>query len=50
MLSPVGKPVPTRTVALAWRVSSPRPKVIDVIITAMRDCNLSYVKYLEIRN
>lgn len=39
-----GNPVPTRTVALAWRVSFPRPKVIDVINTAIRDCNLSCVK------
>jgi LysR family hydrogen peroxide-inducible transcriptional activator len=37
-------PAPTRTVALAWRVSFPRPKVIDVINTAVRDCNLSCVK------
>lgn len=37
-------PVPTRTVALAWRVSFPRPNVIDVINTAVRDCNLSCVK------
>jgi LysR family hydrogen peroxide-inducible transcriptional activator len=38
------KPVPTRTVALAWRVSFPRPKVIDVINKAVRKCNLSCVK------
>ena len=38
-------PVPSRTVALAWRVSFPRPKVIDVINTAVRDCNLSCVKF-----
>lgn len=41
------KPIPTRTVALAWRVSFPRPKVIDVINTAVRDCNLSCVKYVR---
>lgn len=40
-------PVPTRTVALAWRVSFPRPKVIDVINAAVRDCNLSCVKHLR---
>ena len=40
-----GSPAPTRTVALAWRVSFPRPKVIDVIAQAMRDCNLSCIKY-----
>jgi LysR family hydrogen peroxide-inducible transcriptional activator len=38
-------PAPSRTVALAWRVSFPRPKVIDVISTAIRDCNISCVKY-----
>lgn len=37
-------PAPTRTVALAWRVSFPRPKVIDVINKAVHDCNLSCVK------
>ncbi len=37
-------PVPKRTVALAWRVSFPRLKVIDVINKAVRDCNLSCVK------
>lgn len=41
------KPIPTRTVALAWRVSFSRPKVIDVINTAVRDCNLSCVKYVK---
>ncbi len=38
-------PVPHRTVALAWRVSFPRPRVIDVLIEAVRGCNLSCVKY-----
>jgi LysR family hydrogen peroxide-inducible transcriptional activator len=37
-------PVPTRTVALAWRVSFTRPKVINVINDAIRACNLSCVK------
>jgi len=37
-------PVPSRTVALAWRVSFPRPKVIDAIHQAVNDCNLSCVK------
>lgn len=37
-------PIPTRTVALAWRVSFTRTKVIDVINKAIRDCNLSCVK------
>jgi len=40
-------PAPTRTVALAWRVSFPRPKVIDVINKAVRDCNLSCVKFTK---
>ena len=40
-------PVPTRTVALAWRASFPRPRVIDVINSAIRDCNLSCVKLLK---
>ena len=38
-------PAPSRAVALAWRVSFPRPKVIDVISKAIRDCNISCVKY-----
>jgi LysR family hydrogen peroxide-inducible transcriptional activator len=40
-------PVPQRTVALAWRVSFPRPKVIDVLNEAIRKCNLSCVKYIK---
>jgi len=42
-----GNPMPTLTVVLAWRVSLPRPKVIDVINTAVRDRNLSCVKYVR---
>jgi LysR family hydrogen peroxide-inducible transcriptional activator len=34
-------PVPSRTVALAWRASFPRPKVIDALTAAIRGCNLS---------
>jgi LysR family hydrogen peroxide-inducible transcriptional activator len=37
-------PEPRRTVALAWRVSFPRPKVIDLIQRAVHDCHLSCVK------
>jgi LysR family hydrogen peroxide-inducible transcriptional activator len=37
-------PIPTRTVAIAWRVSFPRPKVIDVISKSIRACSLSCVK------
>jgi LysR family hydrogen peroxide-inducible transcriptional activator len=39
-------PVPSRTVALAWRVSFTRPKVIDLISNAVNGCNLSCVKQL----
>ncbi len=38
-------PTPSRTVALAWRVSYPRSKVIDVVNAVVRDCNLSCVKH-----
>ncbi len=38
------RPVPSRTVALAWRVSFPRPKVIDAISAAISDCSLSCVE------
>ena len=37
-------PVPSRTVALAWRVSFPRPKVIDIINASVGECHLSCVK------
>jgi LysR family hydrogen peroxide-inducible transcriptional activator len=30
-------PAPTRTIALAWRASFPRPKAIDVLTDALRD-------------
>jgi LysR family hydrogen peroxide-inducible transcriptional activator len=40
-------PIPTRTIALAWRVSFTRTKVIDVINKAVRDCNLSCVKHIK---
>ncbi|MCG6939274.1 MAG: LysR family transcriptional regulator [Gammaproteobacteria bacterium] len=39
-------PIPSRTVALAWRVSFTRPKVIDIITSAVNECNLSCVKLL----
>lgn len=41
------KPIPTRTVALAWRVSFPRPKVIDALKKAVHDCNLGCVKNIR---
>lgn len=37
------KPVPSRQVALAWRLSYTRPKVIDAITRAVKACNLSCV-------
>jgi len=37
-------PVPTRQVALAWRTSFPRPKVIDVLQTAIAAAQLSCVR------
>jgi len=41
--------VPSRTVALAWRVTFPRPKAIDVVESAIAQCNLSCVKRLPSR-
>jgi len=41
--------VPSRTVALAWRVTFPRPKAIDVVENAIAQCNLSCVKRLPSR-
>lgn len=40
-------PAPTRTIAIAWRTSFPRPDAIDVISQAIHDCNLSCVKTLQ---
>ena len=40
------RPEPTRTVALAWRVSFTRPKVIDLISNTIKQCNLSCVKHI----
>jgi LysR family hydrogen peroxide-inducible transcriptional activator len=40
-------PAPKRTIAIAWRVSFPRPSVIDVISQAIHDCNQSCVKTLK---
>jgi len=37
-------PVPSRTVVLAWRVSFPRPKVIDLIQQAINGLQLGCVK------
>lgn len=38
------RPAPSRTVALAWRVSYPRPKVIDAISQSIAECGLTCVK------
>ena len=35
---PFEAPVPSRTVALAWRVTFPRPKAIDVLARAAAQC------------
>jgi LysR family hydrogen peroxide-inducible transcriptional activator len=40
------RPAPRRTVALAWRVSYPRPKVIDVIREGVAKSRLSCVRHI----
>lgn len=37
---PFRYPSPSRTVALAWRASFPRPKAIDVLSDALRQCSV----------
>ncbi|NWN92889.1 hydrogen peroxide-inducible genes activator [Marinobacter adhaerens] len=37
---PFAPPVPSRTVALAWRVTFPRPKAIDVLSLAASQCRV----------
>jgi len=37
---PFKRPTPSRTVAIAWRASFPRPKVIDLISEAVDKCQL----------
>ena len=34
-------PAPTRTVAIAWRASFPRPQAIDLLIDAISCCPLN---------
>lgn len=41
------KPIPSRTVALAWRVTYTRPKVIDVINQAIKACSLSCISHID---
>ena len=36
---PFTAPAPTRTVAIAWRATFPRPKAIDVLMDAIRQCD-----------
>lgn len=36
---PFTDPVPTRTVAIAWRATFPRPQAIDVLMDAIRQCD-----------
>ena len=38
---PFCAPVPTRTVAIAWRASFPRPKAIDVLTDSVRLCSVA---------
>ncbi len=40
-------PVPSRTVALAWRGTFPRNKAVEMVNTALSQCNLSCVKPLK---
>ena len=44
---PFSKPSPSRTVALAWRASFPRPKAIDVLSDALRQCSVAQDKGLK---
>lgn len=38
---PFKAPAPGRTVALAWRTSFPRPKAIDILSEALRQCSVA---------
>src|SRR5690606_16047327 len=40
-IRPFTPPAPTRTVAIAWRASFPRPKAIDALVEAIRQCPLA---------
>lgn len=44
---PFSKPVPYRDVALAYRKTFPRTRVIDLVEQAMQDCRLPCVEYVE---
>ena len=40
---PFTEPTPTRTVAIAWRATFPRPQAIDVLLDAIRQCDAAQV-------
>ena len=40
VLKPFSKNAPTRTVAVAWRASFPRPQAIDALCDAIKQCQL----------
>jgi LysR family transcriptional regulator, hydrogen peroxide-inducible genes activator len=40
------RPTPTRRIALAWRASFPRPKAIEALRRAVRDCPLTCVRFV----
>ena len=42
-----GSPIPKRQIALAWRVSFPRPRVIDVLTEAVNVAQLSCVRRIS---
>ncbi len=42
-----GNPVPSRVVALAWRVTFPRTRAIDTLSSAIAQCGLSCVKLIK---
>jgi LysR family transcriptional regulator, hydrogen peroxide-inducible genes activator len=44
---PFAKPVPERTVALAWRKSFPRPEAIEALRQAILQCDLPQVRKLR---
>jgi len=46
-IRPFAPPVPTRTVALAWRKSFPRSEVVRVLARAVRACPLPGVQMLD---
>jgi len=42
---PFARPIPEREVAMAYRQTYPRMKVIETLIASIRDCDLSEVKF-----